>query len=175
MKELFKALAKFNQEVPVIHEGTKGFNYTYSDLNTIFKVIKPLLSKNGLSFTQVFNGDSLKTILFEVKSGESIESTLNIPQNVSLKGQNDFQTLGSGITYLRRYSLACILGLITDKDADAHGEQKKVLDAKGFDYLVGDKSTLEQVNTALNERSMDENQRNTLLLKKKDLETLNNK
>ena len=37
---------------------------------------------------------------------------------------NDFQTLGSGITYLRRYSLSTILGLITDKDVDACGTQE---------------------------------------------------
>ena len=37
---------------------------------------------------------------------------------------NDFQTLGSGITYLRRYSLSVILGLITDKDVDACGTQE---------------------------------------------------
>ena len=37
---------------------------------------------------------------------------------------NDYQTLGSGITYLRRYSLSTILGLITDKDVDACGTQE---------------------------------------------------
>ena len=42
MKTLFKALADFQNEVPTIHEETKGFNYTYSNLNSIFKVIKPL-------------------------------------------------------------------------------------------------------------------------------------
>ena len=35
---------------------------------------------------------------------------------------NDYQSLGSGITYLRRYSLSTMLGLITDKDVDACGE-----------------------------------------------------
>jgi len=50
MKNLFKALADFQQEVPVIHEDTKGYNYTYSDINKIFEVIKPLLKKHGLGF-----------------------------------------------------------------------------------------------------------------------------
>ena len=43
---------------------------------------------------------------------------------MALKGQNDFQVLGSAITYLRRYSLSSILGLVTDEDADAAGEQE---------------------------------------------------
>ena len=38
---------------------------------------------------------------------------------------NDFQVLGSQITYLRRYALSSILGLVTDEDNDAHGEQVK--------------------------------------------------
>jgi hypothetical protein len=44
---------------------------------------------------------------------------------VALKGMNDFQVLGSAISYLRRYSLASILTLITDADLDASGEQTK--------------------------------------------------
>ena len=69
MKNLYKSLAQFNEEVPVIHQDTKGFNYTYANLSAIFKVIKPLLKKHGLSFTQLLNGDSLKTIIFHVESG----------------------------------------------------------------------------------------------------------
>ena len=38
---------------------------------------------------------------------------------------NEFQVLGSGITYLRRYALSSILGIVTDKDTDAAGEQVK--------------------------------------------------
>jgi hypothetical protein len=38
---------------------------------------------------------------------------------------NDFQVLGSAITYLRRYALSSALGLVTDKDTDAGGEQVK--------------------------------------------------
>lgn len=175
MKNLLKALAKFQSEVPTIHEGTKGFNYTYSDLNTIFKVIKPLLSEHGLGFTQPLDGDKVKTIVYHVESGESIESSINIPTGVSLKGQNDFQTLGSGITYLRRYSLSCVLGLITDKDADAHGEQvtapqKKVLTEKQFDVLCSDKAVLANIVTALKMYDMTEAQRKVLTLKKADLE-----
>jgi len=46
MKNIYKALAAFQQEVPAIHEGTTGYGYTYSDLKTIFKVINPILAKH---------------------------------------------------------------------------------------------------------------------------------
>ena len=126
MKEIYRAIAKFQKEVPTIHEGTKGYGYTYSDLKTIFKTINPLLEKHGLGFTQLLDGENLKTIVFHYESGEQIESIANIPQDVTLKGMNKFQVMGSAITYMRRYSISSILGLVTDKDTDAAGKQKPI-------------------------------------------------
>jgi hypothetical protein len=126
MKHLFKSLAEFQQEVPTIHKATQGYGYTYADLPKIFEVINPLLKKHGLGFTQLIHGTDLITIIFHVESGETLESKTNIPQGVALKGMNDFQVLGSAITYLRRYALSSALGLVTDKDTDAGGEQIKV-------------------------------------------------
>jgi hypothetical protein len=128
MKHLFKAIADFQQEVPVIHKGTQGYGYSYSDLPAIFKVINPLLQKHGLGFTQLINSvnevNYLETLIFHVESGEKIGASTMIPQ-VALKGMNDYQSFGSGITYYRRYALASALGLVTDKDTDASGEQVK--------------------------------------------------
>jgi hypothetical protein len=125
MKHLFKALAEFQQEVPVIHKATQGYGYTYADLPKILEVINPLLKKHGLGFTQLINGTQIATCLFHIESAESIESKIDIPQGVVLKGMNEFQVLGSAITYLRRYALSSMLGLVTDKDTDASGEQVK--------------------------------------------------
>ncbi len=142
MKHLFKALADFQQEVPVIHKATQGYGYTYADLPKIFEAINPLLKKHGLGFTQLINGTDLITILFHVESGEVIESKTAIPQNVQLKGMNDYQVLGSAITYLRRYALSSLLGIVTDKDTDAGGEQvkhepkKPTIDNKRFQKAI---------------------------------------
>jgi hypothetical protein len=130
MKNYFKALAEFQQEVPVIHKGTQGYGYTYADLPAIFETINPLLKNHGLGFTQEMEGTSLKTTVFHVESGEFRESSTDIPQGVTLKGMNDFQVLGSAITYIRRYALSSALGLVTDKDTDAGGEQTKGKDSK---------------------------------------------
>ena len=124
MKHLFKALADFQQEVPVIHKGTQGYGYSYADLPKIFEVINPLLKKHGLGFTQLINGQQIVTVLFHCESGENIESKTDIPI-IQLKGMNDYQSFGSGITYYRRYCLSTILGIVTDKDTDAAGEQVK--------------------------------------------------
>ena len=128
MKHLFKSLAAFQQEVPVIHKGTQGYGYSYADLPKIFEVVNPLLKKHGLGFTQLLDTkegiDYICTVIFHVESGETLESKVAIPQ-VELKGMNDYQSFGSGVTYFRRYALSSALGLVTDKDTDASGEQVK--------------------------------------------------
>ena len=123
MKALYKALSDFQQEVPNIFKNSSGYNYKFADLGEINDIIKPILKKHGLGYVQPINGSTINTIIFHAESGESIESSADIPQGVQLKGMNDFQVLGSAITYLRRYSLSSMLGLITDEDADAAGEQ----------------------------------------------------
>ena len=126
MKHLFKALANFQNEVPTIHKGTKGYGYSYADLPTIFNVINPLLDKHGLGVTQLLNsdeqGDYIQTIVFHNESGETLESKTRIPE-VTLKGMNQYQGFGSGVTYYRRYAISCALRLVTDVDNDGSGVQ----------------------------------------------------
>lgn len=125
MTNIYKALASFQQEVPVIHKDTQGYNYSYADLPTIFEVINPLLKEHGLGFYQAVNGTNIKTVVFHAESGETIESETAIPQGVQMNKMNDFQVLGSAITYIRRYALSSLLGLVTDKDTDGAGDQIK--------------------------------------------------
>jgi len=125
MKNLFKSLAAFQQECPTIHKGTQGYGYSYADLPAIFKIINPLMKKHGLGFTQELDGDALVTTIFHIESGEFRASRANLIQGVQFKGMNEFQVLGSGITYIRRYALSSALGIVTDKDTDASGQQVK--------------------------------------------------
>ena len=135
MKVLFKSLALFQQECPVIIKSSQGYGYQFADLPAIFEVINPLLEKYGLGFTQPICGSKVKTILFHVESGETLESETDIPQGVALAKMNEFQVLGSAITYIRRYALSSMLGIITDKDTDASGEQVKQIQSAPLPYL----------------------------------------
>ena len=135
MKNLFKAVAEFQQECPVIFKGSKGHNYTYADLPTIFEVINPLLKKHGLGFTQELDGGALVTTIFHVESGEFRASRAEIPVQ-ELRGMNIYQSYGSALTYFRRYTLSSALGIVTDKDTDASGQpktKKPTLDAERFE------------------------------------------
>jgi hypothetical protein len=141
---IYKALADFQQEVPVIFQGSQGYGYKYADLPTILRVINPLLKKHGLGFTQPLNGKSITTIVFHIPSGQTIEGTIEIPQGVQLKGMNDFQVLGSAISYLRRYSISSILGLISDADNDAAGKQVPTPQPKAKPETTGKKRIAEK-------------------------------
>jgi hypothetical protein len=127
MTNIYTALASFQSEVKPIAKNTKGYNYKYADLGSIIEYITPLLAKHGLGFYQPLDGKSVKTIVFHIESGDTVESSIDIPQDVELGGMNAYQSLGSAITYLRRYSLASLLGLITDEDTDASGEQVRTI------------------------------------------------
>jgi hypothetical protein len=139
MKNLFKNLAAFQQEIKVIHKSSTGYanQYKFADLPKIFEAINPLMQKHGLGFTQMINSHEgqnyLVTIVFDIESGEKIESSTLIPI-VQLAKMNEHQCFGSGITYYRRYCLSTILGLVTDVDNDASGSQ--VLDSKRFKAAV---------------------------------------
>ena len=95
------------------------------DTNPALRLAIEKAKKHGIGFMQEIHDDTLITTIFHIESGEMRESRANIPQGVQLKGMNDFQVLGSAITYIRRYALSSALGLVTDKDIDAAGEQTK--------------------------------------------------
>tara|TARA_R110002167_G_scaffold96460_1_gene255524 strand:+ start:5262 stop:5849 length:588 start_codon:yes stop_codon:yes gene_type:complete len=121
-KNIYKALADFQQEVPVLLKGTDGYGYKYIQLEHIIAQINPLLKKHNLGFTQLISaveyGSGLTTVLFHHPSGEDISSSCIIPE-CDMKGMNKFQSAGAGITYFRRYALSSMLGIISDQDTDA--------------------------------------------------------
>ena len=127
MKNLFKSLAKFQKEVKNIPKNSKGYGYDYAKLEDIIRIVTPTLNKNGLVLIQSIDTDehsrlpSVKTILAHMDTGESIESNTPISE-VKLGSMNSYQSLGSGITYMRRYSIAGILGIAPDDDIDASKE-----------------------------------------------------
>lgn len=171
MKNIYKALSDFQNEVPVIHQATQGYGYTYADLKSIFEIIKPLLKEHGLGFTQLLDGENLKTIIFHMDSGEQLESSVHIQQNVSLAKMNAFQVLGSAITYYRRYSLSAALGLITDVDNDAATPKqttKKEIDRRPAlsenNYTKAELGTKEQIANVLKGYRMAPDKRKALEL-----------
>ncbi len=117
--KLFKAIADFQQEAPVLLKDTDGYGYKYVTFDHIVAQIKPLLKKCNLGFSQIIEGRGLTTIIFHTETGESIQGNAEIP-DIDMKGMNKYQSFGAGITYYRRYALSSMLGLLSDKDVDAN-------------------------------------------------------
>lgn len=107
--------AKFNSVNPFLKN-------KYADLGSIIDTAKPVLGKFGLAVTQLtFNdGDrvGVETVLTHA-SGEWISAQFSLPLTDE-KGKSGAQVAGSIITYLRRYSLAAILGMYSDEDTDGN-------------------------------------------------------
>ena len=128
-KELALALSKAQAEMPPaeLNKVNPFLKNKYADLGSIIKAAKPVLAKHGLALSQMPTGDGdkigLTTILMH-SSGEWLESTMMLTLEDS-KGVTSAQAAGAIISYLRRYSIAAVLGMYADEDVDGNGAKSK--------------------------------------------------
>ena len=90
----------------------------YADLASIWTAAREPLAANELAVIQTTDdndGQYLVTTLAH-SSGEWIRGRLKIGTEGTNKGVNPNQALGSSISYMRRYALAAIVGVIQDDD-----------------------------------------------------------
>lgn len=115
--ELAKALSKFHASVGKIAKTANNpfFKSKYAPLPEILEAIAEPLLQSNLVFSQIPDGDCLCTILMHTESGEWISGCYSMHPV-----KNDPQSIGSAITYARRYALGAILGLNIDKDDDGN-------------------------------------------------------
>jgi hypothetical protein len=95
------------------------FKSKYADLESVWDACRELLAENNLSVMQ-FPGEfidgcmSLNTILAH-SSGEWIGQEMSVPVT-----KPDAQGAGSALTYMRRYALAAVVGVVqADDDGNA--------------------------------------------------------
>lgn len=117
-------------------EGDRG-KYKYADLGQLLNLIRPVITKYGLSVSQFPCEASdnasvaVETILMH-ESGEWISNkfSMKLHRIVTKDGRdvtNAPQAAGSVITYARRYALAAVIGITQeDDDAQENREQKKL-------------------------------------------------
>lgn len=129
LNEIAEALSNFQAEVkqPKKDKDNPFFRSKYVPLESIVSVIAQPLKNNGLSYFQSIgtNGENVTvTTLVMHKSGQFIESDpVEAPALQTRKdGVKEYnaQGVGSGSTYLRRYSLAAALGIASEDDDDGN-------------------------------------------------------
>jgi len=121
--QLATALASAQSEMKnaKLNKVNPHFKSKYADLAEIRDTVTPALSKHGIA---VVNGtDATEGGLHVVtrlihKSGQWIESRFPIAYDKP-------QTMGSAITYGKRYNLAAVANIAADEDDDANAASKK--------------------------------------------------
>ena len=133
INELSAALAKAQSEIAIACRNSENpfFRSRYADLAQVVTVSRPALSKNGLSVTHQIDYQSdtganiLCTTLLHT-SGQWIASKVKI-----MPAKGDIQSFGSAITYLKRYSYAALVGVVSsDEDDDGESEMSEVREEK---------------------------------------------
>jgi len=124
LTELGVALSKFQGEVNNVSKDKSGYGYKYADLAQILDVVRPLLSKHGLSVVQMpgksESGVTVSTMILH-SSGQWLQSETQLPMDTAAK-MSAAQAAGSVITYARRYALAAALGIAQEDDDAAKPE-----------------------------------------------------
>lgn len=140
LTEFSKAFAKTQQEMkqPLKDANNPFFKSKYVPLENVVEAITESASKNGLSFTQFPSSDEAGNVtvgtLVMHSSGEWIEY-----DPIKMKPvKNDPQSIGSAITYAKRYALSAIFGITSDPDDDGNEatQAKKQAPAKKKDEPV---------------------------------------
>lgn len=147
IKDIASAIVKFQGKVETLKRTSSNpfFKSNYTTLEDIVKAIRPILAEYGLSFLQNTNGTitgdviSVSTMLLH-ESGEFIEFE---PLQIKITG-NVQQSMAT-VTYLRRYSLQCALGIVTT-DEDDDGNLASGLDKTSSTKSGGYKVTSKQLS-----------------------------
>lgn len=127
ISNLLPALMDAQKEIPTMPKNAtvsyKQTHYSYTDLDTITSVIKPILARHDISYMQSVGmneqGQNILTTRIFNRGGEYIEDSTILPI-IQGMNSNSAQTLGMAITYMRRYALCAMFGITSDEDVDAN-------------------------------------------------------
>jgi hypothetical protein len=113
----FEAIGK-TREVKVQTKTGGSYTFAYAPLDEVLRSVRPALASNGLALAQTLAGEGAArtmttTLLHE--SGEWMSSTTTLPGQATTA-----QEFGSQVTYMRRYAIVSILGVVADEDDDAN-------------------------------------------------------
>jgi hypothetical protein len=123
---LSKALVQAQAEMPAVSFDAVNpfFKSNYATLGAIIQATRPVLAKYGLAVSQLPVGSDgqigIETTLMH-ESGQWVSTVVAVHADE----KNAAQAAGSAITYLRRYSLAAILGIYSDEDDDGNGSKSQ--------------------------------------------------
>jgi hypothetical protein len=151
MENLAKALSKAQAEFTTVPQS--GFNPHFKNKFSTFQdhvnAARPILAKHGLSISQMPNliGESERFVLTTILMHESGESIASNQPIFAMK--QDAQSMGSAITYAKRYAYGAVLGMASgdfEDDGNAATAPAKPTPAKA--KATKNQSIADRVNAA---------------------------
>ena len=124
-ESIYAALAKAQAEfAPVLKNRANSFlKSSYADLQSILDAVRPSLNRHGLALMQrvgtTQDAVTVETVIVH-QSGESISSGVLAMRYAKTDKMSLAQTMGSALTYARRYSLSAFLGVTAEDDDDGN-------------------------------------------------------
>jgi hypothetical protein len=111
-----------------------NYEYNYADLASVLDCVRPVLARHGIAVVQTPSvgpasvlgqgergpirvASLVMTTRLVHGSGEWMEADLSF----DVDPDDRVQSLGSAITYLRRYALQAIVGIVAEEDDDGQG------------------------------------------------------
>lgn len=121
-KEILKAIDLVKKSLKPLKKTKTSADgaYKYVTLDDVMEILKKTLPKYKLGFVQFLEekdgNNCLKTIVFH-ESGQNVTSSALIP-DIKDDFLSTMQSVGSNITYMRRYALCTIFGICSEDDTD---------------------------------------------------------
>jgi len=150
MKDFQNAQKDFPSMGKTKQVGVGKYAYSYLPLEQMLSLVTPVLLKNNISISQVFDytptGETLLVTKLMHKNGHEELSKLPLylpPRDLENPKKNQTHVWGGSVTYESRYSIKKILGIETDMDFNME-EEDKITDKKESEERKGVSHTPEK-------------------------------
>ncbi len=147
-KAYYSAVSDFQADAPIVEKGDDANGKAYARMDRIWRTVRPLLGRLGLSPTwqvsELRDGLCHLEGTLSHRSGHNVHLRFDMPVPDAITNssgravQNKAQVFASAMTYGMRYATCFALGIVTGEDDDGNGgvlttitpeEQKAIKDS----------------------------------------------
>jgi len=123
--EIYSAFVKAQAELINPKKTEQGYGYKFAGLPAVITILK-VLNKHDLGYIQMIQPTDDGKLMLELylfhKSGQRLPSSFFPFEVTQKKGMSPEQSLGTSLTYFRRYQLTTYFGIASEEDIDGAGE-----------------------------------------------------
>lgn len=123
-REFVRDLIKTQKEIKTIGmDSNNPFHRSkYASLKVIMENVKPACNNNNIFITQLVSSNDAGGVIVKTKlihiTGEELSTSITIKPLPDKNGKVTPQSIGSTISYLKRYSVGALLGAVSGEEDD---------------------------------------------------------